>query len=363
VTAALQGFSGSGDANEHREFPETLEGHRRAFIRGLEVRGYARATRASYGAAIGMFYRFIVARGIQAIPEVDRETVRQYQLWLGNRGRPSMERRPWDGPECFRGSGDPGERRWTGRYRAATLHTKLLPLRRFFEHLEKTDAIFFNPCVGMELPKLGEKLPKRILTREEVRRVFAAVKTQTPKGIRDRAILEVFYSTGIRREEMVKLGIDDVDYRQGFLRVNQGKFCRDRVAPLGRKACLCVKEYLQKVRSQWSRADRQQRALWLNSNAPHRPVTQGMVAEMIGAYGRAAGLDHSISPHVWRHTCATHMMLNGSNIVHVQKLLGHQSLETTQVYTRATIRDVVKAWRRGHPRAKAGRAPASAAAE
>lgn len=309
-------------------YPELLERHRRAFIAGLEARNYARSSVAAYAETIGFFFRFLLSRGIEELPAVDRETVRQYQLWLARGGR------------AVRG-----------------IHAKLIPLRRFFEHLEKQDAILINPCAGMTLPKLGERLPRNILTLAEVKRVFQVVDTQTPKGIRDRAMLEVFYSTGIRLEEMVSLTVHDVDFRQGFLRVNQGKGAKDRVVPLGRKACAYVKEYLRPVRYGWAQASREERALWLGSQAPHRPMGKMAVTVMLKEYGWKAGLEQSISPHVWRHTCATHLMLHGAGIVAVQKLLGHRSLDTTQIYARATIRDVVAAWRRGHPRSRGGRSP------
>lgn len=313
-------------------YPEPLERHRRGFIGTLETRGYSKSSVGSYFETVGFFLRFLVSRGVEEIPAVTKETIRQYQLWLVRQ-----------------------------RYSPSTLHGKLSVLRLFFRYLEKQDAILLNPCEGLVMPRIGERLPKQILSMEEVKRMFAVVDTQTPKGIRDRALLEVFYSTGIRLEEMVSLTVHDVDFRQGFLRVNHGKGGKDRIVPLGRKACAYVKEYLKKVRYEWTQADREERALWLNSHAPFRAMGKMAVTVMLKGYGLRAGLDQSVSPHVWRHTCATHLMLNGANIVYVQKLLGHRCLGTTQIYARASIADVVQAWRRGHPRSEGGRQPRSEA--
>jgi len=226
-----------------------------------------------------------------------------------------------------------------------------MALRQFFRHLEKTDAVLVNPCLKMVLPKLEDRLPRRVLTPAEARKVLDAPDTQTRKGIRDKAILEVFYSTGIRLEEMSKLSTHDVDTRNGFLRVNKGKFAKDRVVPLGRKAGDYVREYLQKVRSEWSKEKKDERALWLSSYAPYQPMGKMAVSILVRQYGKQA-LGRSVSAHVWRHSCATHLVAGGSNIAYVQRLLGHRSLATTQIYTRVAVPEVKATFKRRHPRAR-----------
>jgi integrase/recombinase XerD len=125
------------------------------------------------------------------------------------------------------------------------------------------------------------------------------------------------------------------------------------VVPLGRKACDYVREYLQKVRSEWSKTNRDERALWLSYRDPHGPLTNQTIAVMVKQYGRKAGLAKRVTPHVWRHTCATHLVADGANIAYVQRLLGHRSLRTTQIYTRATIADIKAMHAKSHPRSKA----------
>ena len=188
-------------------FPESLESHRAAFLESLRVRNFSPATLASYGQSLDLFFRFLSGRGIEDVREADRRTIRDYQTWLMQRG-----------------------------YTIWTVHARLIALRRFFEHLEKTDTVLLNPCGSLVLPKLEDRLPRNVLTPAEARRILDQPDTQTRKGIRDKAILEVFYSTGIRLEEMSKLTTHDVDTRNGFLRVNKGKFAKDRVTPMGRKA-------------------------------------------------------------------------------------------------------------------------------
>jgi integrase/recombinase XerD len=219
-----------------------------------------------------------------------------------------------------------------------------------FEHLETTDAVLINPCLGLRLPKIGERLPRNVLTPGEARRVLDAPDTQTLQGIRDKAILEVFYSTGIRLEELTRLSVLDVDYTNGFVRVTQGKGRKDRMVPMGSKACDYVREYLQKVRAQWSVASRDERALWLSARQPHQPIKAQVIEVLVRHYGQQAGLEKRVTPHVWRHSCATHLLANGSDVAYVQQLLGHRCLRTTQVYTRVSIADLTATHQKAHPR-------------
>ena len=248
-----------------------------------------------------------------------RQTVKDYQLWLLAR-----------------------------EYIPMTVASRMQAVRRFFEHLEKTDVILVNPCPGIPLPRIRDRLPKTVLTEKEAGALLDAPNTQTGLGIRDKAILETFYSTGIRLEEMTRLSIHDVDCRNGFLRVNKGKFAKDRMVPLGRKASDYVREYLQKVRSEWSKANRDERALWLSSKQPHDPLRSQMIEVMVARYAAAAGIEKPVTPHTWRHTCATHLVADGANIAYVQRLLGHRSLRTTQIYTRATIAEIKATHARAH---------------
>jgi len=305
------------------KFAESLESHRAAFLESLRVCNFSPATLASRCQSLDAFFRFLSSRGLDDVREVSAEAIRDYQVFLSSQP-----------------------------FTTHTVHAKLIALRRFFEHLEKTDVVLLNPCGGLVLPKHEDRLPRNVLTPAEARRILDQPDTQTRKGIRDKAILEVFYSTGIRLEEMSRLTTHDVDTRNGFLRVNKGKFAKDRVAPMGRKASQYVEEYLRKVRSEWSKSNRDERALWLSSYAPYGPLKKQAIGVYVREYAQAAGISKRVSPHVWRHTCATHLVANGSNIAYVQRLLGHRSLETTQIYTRVAVPEVKETFRRAHPRAR-----------
>jgi len=300
-------------------FPEPLEAQRQSFLESLKIRHYSPATVESRGESLRVFFRYLTGLALADLREVNRDTVRDYQAFL------------------------------MGKYKLYSVHVHMIALRRFYEHLETTDAVLFNPCAGILLPKLGDRLPRNVLRSEEVQALLDAPDTQRPGGIRDKAILETFYSTGIRLEEMERLTIYDVDCKQGFVRVNKGKFAKDRIVPMGTKAADYIREYIEKVRVEWIKDNRDERALWLSQNWPHQPVQKQMIANMVRNYGRAA-LQKTISPHVWRHTCATHLVSNGSNIAYVQRLLGHRSLSTTQIYTRVAVPEIKETVRATHPR-------------
>lgn len=298
-----------------------LEIQRRAFLDSLRVRGYSLSSQSNYSTALASFFGFLAAHGVHDARAVDRRTVREYQTWLMACG-----------------------------LAIRTVHLKLQGLRRFFEHLEKTDCILLNPCEGLRLPKLGERLPRTVLTHEEARTILDTVNPEKPAGLRDRALLEMFYSTGLRREEMQRLEVGDVDVLNGIVRVHRGKGGKARVVPMGERACRALQDYLIHERAAWNRG-RVERALWLSSHQPHQLLKKEALGALVRRHGKRAGLARRVTPHVWRHTCATHLLRGGSNIVHVQRLLGHRSLETTQIYTRVALPEVQATFRQAHPRA------------
>lgn len=294
-----------------------------AFLERIKVLRYSPATLSSRQASLEVFFKWLeevrAGEKITDIRDLTQQDVRDYQKYL------------------------------MGRYRTRTTHTHIIALRRFFEHLEANDAVLFNPCQGVTLPRLEGRLPN-VFSHDEVRRILNAPDTQTLKGIRDKAVLETFYSTGIRLEEMARLTVHDVDHTKGFLRVNRGKFCKDRVVPLGRKACDYIREYLQKVRAEWTKDNRDERALWLSWYWPHQPLKKQLISVMVRSYAKAAGIKRQASAHIWRHTCATHMVANGGNITYAQRLLGHRFMSTTERYIHVGIPDVKAAYAKAHPR-------------
>jgi integrase/recombinase XerD len=199
------------------------------------------------------------------------------------------------------------------------------------------------------LPKLPDRLPRRVLTAEEAARVLAQPDTTTHQGKRDRALLELFYSSGLRLAEVTALAVHDLDLSGGFVRVARGKGGRGRVAPLGASAVDALRAYLD-TRRVWLEARGQlEAALWLAPLKPHGPLKKEAVALIVRRCAQRAGVGR-VGAHAWRHTCATHLVRDGAAIVYVQKLLGHRSLATTQIYTRVSANDVRETVRASHPR-------------
>jgi integrase/recombinase XerD len=232
---------------------------------------------------------------------------------------------------------------------ASTVRCHLGALRGFFAWAETVDAVLVNPCAGVVLPKLPDRLPRRVLTASEVARVLAQPDTANALGKRDRALLEVLYSAGLRLAEVAALGVHDLDLSGGFVRVARGKGGRGRVAPLGASAVAALRAYLDARRAWLEAVNKSEAALWLSPIPPHAPVGSPTVALIVRRCARRAGVDGA-STHAWRHTCATHLMREGAAVVYVQRLLGHRSLKTTQVYTRVSVADVRATVRASHPR-------------
>ncbi len=191
-----------------------------------------------------------------------------------------------------------------------------------------------------------------MLTPEEAKRVVEAATPSTALGSRDRAILEVFYATGIRRNELRHLRPDDVDTGQGLLRVNNGKGGADRVVPLGAVAGRCVDDYVTSSRSELVRGCRSE---WLFVSCSGKQIDPNTLNAIMRKHTRAARVKKVVTCHVWRHTCATHLVQNNANVRHVQEMLGHRSLATTERYLRLTINDLKAAHRRFHPRERGSR--------
>lgn len=220
-------------------------------------------------------------------------------------------------------------------------------LRAFCRHLVREDLLLADPSARIPNPKKPRALPRAILEPEEVQRIMKEPDLRTHRGWRDRAILEVLYSTALRREEVANLDVRDVDTATGYVHVREGKGGRDRVVPLGKKVCELVDAYLAGVRPEWPNAENAE-ALFLNRWG--QEMDPNAVGAVVRRYALLARIKKPVSTHTFRHSCATHMLRNGAPIRHLQEMLGHRSLETTQVYTRITINDLKAVHAKFHPR-------------
>ena len=235
-------------------------------------------------------------------------------------------------------------------YSIYTINLKIRSIKRFFEFLESSNLIFINPAEFIKEPKVRKDKIKPTLTPKEIKVLFDQPNLGTLRGIRDRAIMETFYATGIRLSELCGLTIFDADLQGRMLRINNGKGCKDRVVPMGKHAVKFLREYINKVRPHFTRKNRKSRHLFVGLTGA--PVSDQTVNKMVRAYANQAGIKKKITPHMFRHTFATDLVRNGADIRAVQKMLGHAELKTTEHYVRSLGLDVKKAHQKTHPREK-----------
>jgi integrase/recombinase XerD len=223
---------------------------------------------------------------------------------------------------------------------------KLTPVRGFFKWMARNDLIPANPASELELPRPPRRLPKHVLSTEDVAAIMALPDISRPLGLRDRAILEVFYSTGMRRTELVNLQLEHVDVERGTVFVSQGKGRRDRFIPLGARAGLWVARYLKESRPQivWNERDR---TLFLSREG--EPLSRSWLSAMVARYVSKAPINKRGGCHLFRHTMATLMLDGGADVRYIQAMLGHALLSTTAIYTHVAIRQLMAIHAATHP--------------
>ncbi len=224
--------------------------------------------------------------------------------------------------------------------------TFLTPVRSFFSWLTEKQVLAFNPAASMDMPRVSQALPKNILSNKEVEAIIAEVDVTAPLGLRDRALLELTYSTGIRRSELANLKVQDINLSSGWILVEQGKGGKDRRIPVGERACLWLKKYLLDQRPYLLR-NQNHEAVFVYKNG--KPMSADKVYRCIHSYIEAANIGKHGGSHMLRHAMATHMLERGSDIRFIQKMLGHEQLTSTQIYTRVQDNKLKEVHSRTHP--------------
>ncbi len=226
---------------------------------------------------------------------------------------------------------------------------RLSMLRGYFGWLSKHNHILYNPAADLELPRPEKRLPRHVLTVSEVERVLNQADATRPLGVRDRTILETFYSTGMRRHELLGLKEFDLDFERGTLMIRRGKGKRDRVVPIGGRASLWMEKYLTEVRPELV-AGRDDGTLFLTYRG--EPFTDSRLSLMVHNYVKDSGIGKSGACHLLRHTMATLMLENGADIRYIQQMLGHEDIRSTQIYTQVSIRKLKEVHDSTHPGAR-----------
>lgn len=294
-----------------------------AFLEHGKVSGISNDTTRRRHSALKRFIAWCDDRGLETPQDITKPILERYQRYL-------FHYRKADGKPLSYGS----------------QNTLLTPIKTFFKYLSRDNHILYNPASELTIPKKPRRLPKSILTLEEVKQVFNLPDIKTVSGIRDRAVLEMLYSTGIRRAELVNLDMGDIDAKRGTVLVREGKGRKDRVIPVGEHALQWCEHYRLEIRYQLV-IDPKETALFV-SNTGER-FTRSNLARRVKEYLNRAGIDKEGSCHLFRHAMATHMLENGADIRYIQAMLGHADLNTTQIYTQVSIEKLKAIHRATHP--------------
>jgi len=278
--------------------------------------------------------------------EIRRNTLQRFVSWCDDRGL--------DKPQDINRKILESYQRYLHYYRKQngeplghnTQCQRLEPVRAFFKWLARENHILYNPASELELPRQHKQLPRQILSIEEIERVMDQASLHGNIGIRDRAILELLYSTGLRRMEAVNLRLYDIDLENGTVMVRQGKGGKDRVVPLGERARAWLVNYLEEVRPGYL-LQPDNDTVFLTEYG--QPLVKNRLSDMVKKHLRAAGIRKRGACHLFRHSMATHMLENGADIRFIQAILGHSSLTTTEIYTRVSIHKLKEIHRATHP--------------
>ena len=306
------------DALQWKQVEEVL-------LRYLAVRQMSSSTVKSYRNALETFDSFLVGQGIRDYREVTEETAGAYVLHIrsatyGSKNRP---------------------------YSYTAIRKKIGCIRTLFRLLVKEELIFSDPFGRIEYAKKPQALPRRVLSKEEISRLFSLPNLDTYVGYRDRTVLELLYGTGMRLGELVKLDIEDIDFGERLIFIRQGKGKKDRIVPCTRSALAYVQEYLKAVRPALCFMDTGTRALFLTLRGVR--LTATAFRSVFRILIRKAGITGRVSPHCLRHTFATHLLECGASVRYIQEILGHEQLSTTAVYTRVSTAVLQKMLRSFHP--------------
>ena len=316
--------------------PDGLYVWLKRYLEWLRVRGYSGDTVRNRENALLSFIEWCEARSIVRPVEVTKPILERYQRHLFHLRKPDGK------PLSFRGQV------W-----------RLVPVRAYFKWLTKQNVLLWNPASELELPRAERRLPKHVLTESETEQVLELPDLSTTQGLRDRAMLETLYSTGMRRGEIIGLKIFDLDTERGTVLVH-GKGKKDRMIPIGERALTWIGRYLDRARPELVMLPDEGILFLTRFGEGFRP---GPLTNLVRGYIDAAELGKSGSCHLFRHTMATVMLERGADIRFIQEMLGHAELGTTQIYTQVSVRKLKEIHTATHPSAQLERREGAQAEE
>ena len=280
--------------------------------------GLATNTRQAYNRDLSLFVDWLGFKSADSLINVERQQVIDYLTWLKEKG-----------------------------LAAATIARKLAAVKSFYRFMTAEGYMDVNPAEVVEAGTKGIRLP-RVLSEDEVLRLLNQPDITTDEGLRDRTMLEVLYATGMRVSELINLTLDRVNLNMKYI-IAFGKGSKERIIPLGSVAAGFLQKYLDEVRPKLVREDRASDIVFLAQGG--HALTRQRFWQIIRAYGREARITKTLTPHILRHSFATHLLDNGADLRSVQELLGHSDISTTQIYTHLTNKRLRDIYAKAHPRA------------
>src|SRR3989338_5322827 len=307
--------------------PAGFEARFEQFAEASRIKGHSEDTinRSQY--SMRKFFAWCEERGIFRPTDITRPILERYQRHLFHTINPRTDR-----PLSL-----------------AYQQTILVHIRSFFRWLIRQNLVLYNPAADIDIPRRDNTLPTDFLSREEIERVLTQPNLATAQGLRDRAIMETFYSTGIRRMEICNLKIDDAVREQGVVIVRKGKGRKDRVVPIGERALQWIAAYTQDARHKLVAAPDER---WLFVSNTGKQIPRNRLNGWIRGYLRKSDIQKRGASPISRHTFATHMHQNGADIRFIQAMLGHKGLATTERYTHVVIDQLKKIHAATHPAAQ-----------
>lgn len=296
-----------------------MTGRMQLFLEYLTVElGLSANTRQAYERDLRLFCKTLGFKNSDALVNVSREQITGYMTQLKEKG-----------------------------LAAATIARKLAAIKAFYRFMTAEGYMDANPAEVVEAGTKGIKLP-RVLSEDEVVRLLNQPDITTAEGFRDRTMLEVLYATGMRVSELINLTLERVDLNMKYI-IAFGKGSKERIVPLGSAAAEFLQQYLEKVRPKLTHEERNTNIVFLAFGG--HELTRQRFWQIIRAYGRKANINKALTPHILRHSFATHLLDNGADLRSVQELLGHSDISTTQIYTHLTNKRLRDIYAKAHPRA------------
>lgn len=272
-------------------------------------------TEVSYARDLKKMHQYLSVQGICEVGEVTATSLNSYVLFLEKEGR-----------------------------KPATISRSIASMKAFYHYMEKERRIAADPAEKLKAPKIEKKMPT-ILTTEEVNRLLEQPGGTSPKELRDKAMLELLYATGIRVSELISLRVGDVNLKMEYLTC--ADMHKERIIPFGSIAKEALSRYLEQGRPKLATDDTEE---WLFTNCSGGAMSRQGFWKLIKSYGRKAGIETEITPHMLRHSFAAHMVSNGADLKSVQEMLGHSDISTTQIYTQMNANRIREVYVKAHPR-------------